>query len=347
MKKKLIGFIALAVISVTLWAQQEAILRDDHPDRYTVVKGDTLWDISNRFLNNPWMWPEIWYVNPQIENPHLIFPGDDITLIYLDDQPRLTVERSEARRVPPGTVKLSPSVHVVPLDEAIPAIPLDAIEAFLSRSRIVSAAELEEAPYVVAGSQGRLLASTGDSVYARGEFPADVNQYGVYRRGDVYTDPETGELLGVQALDIGSVSMKGLEGDIATTEVTRVAEEMRIKDRLLTQEERAVDPNFFPSAPDADVDGVILAVEGGVTQVGKMSVVVINRGEREGLAEGNVLAVYKRGETTRDPVAGDVIQLPDERAGLLMVFRSFEKLSLGLVLEADRPLRINDKVRNP
>lgn len=341
MKKLIIGFVVLFSMNLPSWAQ-EAILRDNHPDRYTVVRGDTLWDISDRFLQNPWMWPEIWHVNPQIQNPHLIYPGDVISLTYLDGKPRITVERGTGR-----TVKLSPTMHVTPLNEAIPAIPLDAIDTFLSKSRIVEAGELEGAPYVLAGGSNRLIVGKGDNLYARGTFADDVAVYGVYRKGDVFVDPDTEEVLGIQALDIGTVEMKAVERDIATTTVTRTTEEVRIADRLLVQEERAIDSSFFPSTPELDIEGKILAVEGGVSQVGKMDVVVINRGEREGVTVGNVFAVYKRGLETRDRVAGGVVRLPEEEAGLLMVFRTFEKVSFGLVLEAEKPISTLDVIRKP
>lgn len=342
MKKLFIGFIVLLSMNLPSWAQ-EAILRDNHPDRYTVVKGDTLWDISDRFLQNPWMWPEIWHVNPQIQNPHLIYPGDVISLIYMDGKPRITVERGNTGR----TVKLSPTMHVTPLAEAIPAIPLDAIDTFLSKSRIVEPGELEAAPYVLAGGSNRLIVGKGDKLYARGTFADNVAVYGVYRKGDVFIDPDTDEVLGIQARDIGTIEMEALERDIATTSVTRTTEEIRIADRLLVQEERAIDSSFFPSSPENDIEGKILAVEGGVTQVGKLDVVVINRGEREGVIVGNVFAVYKRGQETKDRVTGEVVRLPEEEAGLLMVFRTFEKVSFGLVLEAEKPLSTLDVVRKP
>lgn len=354
MKKTLIGILAFSLVSLCVWANstraEEAVLKPSHPDRYIVVKGDTLWDISDKFLQNPWMWPEIWHVNPQISNPHLIFPGDAITLIYLDGKPRLTVERgSEPRsyKMSPGDVKLSPTVHVLPLGDAIPAIPLDAINNFLSRSRILNQGELERAPYVVAGANDRLVLGAGDALYARGDFTSDVPVYGVYRRGDTYVDPETSEVLGYQALDIGTAKLRVRERDIATFAITRTTQEIRVKDRMLPHEERAIDSTFFPSPPEQDINGVIMAVEGGVSQVGKMDVVILNRGEREGLEVGNVLAIYKKANRVRDRVKGDTILLPEERAGLLMVFRTFEKMSFGLVLESDRPLAISDKVRKP
>lgn len=339
MKKRIMGLLG-ACLLLTQAIAEEPQLRDNYPQQHTVVKGDTLWDISNTFLSNPWMWPEIWHVNPQIKNPHLIYPGDVIRLVYLDGKPRITVDRNRV-------VKLSPKVRVVEQGDAIPSISLDKINKFLSRSRIVTAEQLESAPYVVSGESKRLVLGKGDRLYARGDFDDSIAVYGVYRKGETYVDPETGEQLGVQALDIGSGRMRALEGEIATLLMTRTTEEVRVGDRLLTEEQRAIDSTFFPSAPEGEVDATIIAVEGGVTQVGNMDVVVINRGEREGMNVGNVLAVYKVGGTVKDRVKGDTVTLPDERAGLVMVFRTFEKLSLGIVLEADRPLAVRDRVRNP
>lgn len=340
MKKYILGLLGASLMLSQVLAEQPQV-KADYPDHHTVVKGDTLWDISNTFLDNPWMWPEIWHVNPQIENPHLIYPGDIVRLVYFDGQPRLNIDRSNR------VVKLSPEVRVVEHDEAISAIPLDEINNFLSRSRIVSAEQLDSAPYVVAGESQRLVLGKGDRLYARGAFDTTIPVYGIYRKGETYVDPDTKELLGIQAMDIGSGKMRALEDEVATLLMTRTTEEVRVGDRLLVEETRAIDSSFFPSAPSGEIDATIIAVEGGVTQVGKMDVVVINRGERESMAVGNVLAVYKRGGKVKDRLKGDFVTLPDERAGLIMVFRTFEKLSLGLVLEAERPLAIKDLVRNP
>lgn len=344
MKKILMALAAASLISLFSWADN-SVLRQGHPDEYTVKKGDTLWDISATFLNSPWLWPEIWHVNPQIENPHLIFPGDLIRLIYLDGQPRLTLERT--LKMVPGTTKLSPSIRVQDADQAINAIPLDKVDAFLSRSRIVEPGVLEEAPYMLAGQQQRVIVGADDRAYARGIFDPDFTNFGVYRKGQVFKDPETKEILGVYAQGVGTVAISDLHDEVATLDVIRAFEEIRPGDHLLPSEDRAVDSVFYPSAPDDDIKGQIIAVEGGVTQIGKFNVVIINRGEREGLQIGNVLAIYKTGEVVRDRVKGGTIALPDERAGLLMIFRTFEKLSFGLVLEADRALAVNDKVRNP
>ncbi len=340
MKTRILGLLGACLLLGQAMAE-EPQLRPDYPEQHTVVKGDTLWDISNTFLSNPWMWPEIWHVNPQISNPHLIYPGDVIRLVYFDGKPRIVADTSNR------VVKLSPQIRVLDAGEAIPTIPLDKINNFLSRSRIVTQDELDRAPHVVSGEAKRLVLGKGDRLYARGEFDEDISVYGIYRKGQTYVDPQTGEFLGIQAIDIGSGRMRALEGEIATLLMTRTTEEVRVGDRLLSEETRAIDSTFFPSAPSGEVNAQIIAVEGGVTQVGKMSVVVINRGDREGMEVGNVLAVYKRGGTVKDRVKGDSVRLPDERAGLVMVFRTFEKLSLGLVLEADRPLAILDLVRNP
>lgn len=339
MKKRLLGIFALCLLAGHLWAEDPQ-LNSNVPDTYTVVRGDTLWDISGKFLRNPWQWPEIWHVNPQISNPHLIYPGDVIKLVYIDGKPRLTVDRNR-------TKKLSPSVHVIDQDKAISTIPLDRISSFLSRARIVTLEELQKAPYVISGESEHLLSGKGDRVYARGVFDPEINSYGIYRQGEVYKDPQTREVLGVYAADIGAAKMRALDNDIATLLATRSKEEIRTEDRLLVDETRSINSTFTPSSPVDEITGEIIAVEGGVTQVGKMDVVIINRGEREGLVEGNVLAVYKHGAEVRDRVRGDKVVLPDERAGLMMVFRTFEKLSLGLVLEAERPLSVKDKVRNP
>ncbi len=338
MKKTLLGVIAACAIAMAAMAA-DAPFNDNVPDKYTVKKGDTLWDISDLFLRDPWLWPEIWYVNPQIRNPHLIYPGDVISLVYIDGRPRLMLQRGR-------DVKLSPGVKVLPHAEAIPTLPLDIINNFLTRNRVVTQEEADAAPYVVAGHEKRILTGLNDNFYARGEFD-ETPAYGLYRIGEPYVDPETDEMLGIRAQDVGSAKVKTVDGEIATLMATRVVEEVRIGERLLPHEERRLESNFYPSGPDGEIEGVIMAVEGGITQVGHLDVVAINRGEREGLKVGNVLAIFKRGETVKDRIAKDEITLPGERAGLVMVFRTFEKMSYGLVLNAERPLAVNDLVKNP
>ena len=344
------GFIAcLLAVSGIAAEDLNRYLKPGHPDVYTVVKGDTLWDISGKFLERPWLWPEIWRVNPQIDNPHLIYPGDRITLVYVEGQPQLVLERGDAGRtvrMSPGTDKLSPEIRYEPLESAIPTIRLDAIQAFLVQNRIVDPGVLNNAPYVVQGDSERLVLGAGDRLYVRGVLP-ESESFNVVRSGPLYVDPDTQEVLGREATYIGLGQAVAQDDDIATMYMTDTREEVQIGDRVLPTEERRVDSTFFPSAPDTDVDGQIISVFGGVSQVGQFDVVVINRGEREGVAVGNVLAIYKKGALARDRIANETIRLPSERAGLLMVFRTFDKLSYALVMMTERPLAIFDEVRNP
>ena len=346
MRKSLLALLLVAAGSLAQagLAQAEVQLKEGHPDRYTVVKGDTLWDISGKFLSQPWKWPELWHANPQIENPHLIYPGDTLSLVYIDGQPRLVLNRGESR----GTIKLSPKVRTTPMAQAIPTIPLEAINSFLLTNRIVDTAEeFTQKPYVVAGDQESVISGAGSQVFARGAFDEGQSVYNIFRQGKSYTDPETNEFLGINADDIGSGELVAEEGDIATFNLSRTTQEVRPGDRLFISEERAVNSTFMPSEPATDVDGVILDVPRGVNRLGQYDVVTINKGKIDGLSEGNVLAVYKTGETVRDRVTGDSVKIPDQRAGLLMVFRSYEKLSYGLVLYATRDLALMDKVKNP
>lgn len=349
MRKALFGFLSFMLVTFSAHAahhEEASPLRLDHPDRHVVVKGDTLWDISETFLRSPWLWPEIWHVNPQIANPHLIYPGDVISLVYIDGQPRLILERGDGSR----TVKLSPEKRIEPLDTVIPAIPLDAISPFLKRSRVEDRKTLDEAAYVISGHEGRIVSGAGDMLYGR---DGDVgmldlySSYGVYRPGDMYTDPDTGEELGVEALEVGLGKIVGKERDISTMKLSSSDEEIRLKDRMLPTEETKVIPTFFPSAPEGEVNGKIISVLGGVSQVGQYDVVAINRGEREGIEVGNVMAIYHNNGTVVDRVKNELVQLPSERAGILMVFRVFEKMSYGLVLKAQRPLAVMDELRNP
>lgn len=333
--------VALALGAAGVTAQTQ--LREDHPEQYTVQPGDTLWDISARFLKEPWNWPEIWQANPDVENPHLIYPGDVLELTWVDGEPRLShAEDADRDRV----LELSPEVESSPLDTPIPTIPLEAIRSFLSDTRVVDEATLEEAPYIVEGRDRRSITGAGDRVYARGEAePRET--LAVFRRGKRHKDPETGEFLGLEARAVGRGRIADVDGEILSMDLTDSREEIEAKDRLLPTEEREITSQFQPKAPDEEIEGQMIDVEDGVSNIGQYNVVTINRGEREGLESGDVLAVYKRGDQARDPVTDEKLQLPSERAGLLMVFRTYDKLSYGLVLQATRPLELRDEVRNP
>ncbi|USA41784.1 LysM peptidoglycan-binding domain-containing protein [Spongiibacter taiwanensis] len=337
MRKMLLG-LGLVLVSALVQAGDVLSLKAGHPQTYVVKKGDTLWAISGMFLEDPWLWPELWYYNPQVENPHLIYPGDILKLRWIDGRPVLVKDS--------GEVKLTPQMRISDLDDAIPAIPLDVVAPFLTRSRIVSQAELEAAPYVLAGRNGNIVAGAGDYVLGRGQFP-DGSSFGVYRQGQVYVDPLTKEVLGVEAKDIGTAELRSTEGDVSTLMLNRSTEEIRRADRFLPLERRELVARFEPKAPDTEAKGFIIAVEGGVTQIGSMDVVTLNLGERNGLQAGDVMAIFTTGVLVRDPVTNEQIKAPDVRSGVLMVFRTFEKASYALVLKAEQALKVGDRVTPP
>ncbi len=338
MKKVILALLGIWIMVAAIAA--EAPFNNDIPDKYTVKKDDTLWDISAYFLSQPWLWPEIWHVNPQISNPHLIYPGDVISLIYLDGRPRLTVNRGRG-------VKLSPQIKEIDNREPIPALPLDALNSFLTKNRVVEPGVLEAAPYVVAGQEKHLIAGMGDDFYARGDFSNQIGFYGIYRNGGPYVDPKTKELLGIRAEDIGSAKLKLIDSDIGTFGTTRSTQEIRVNDRLLPNEERKIDTTFHPSQPPEKTEGLIISVEGSVNNAGFLDVVALNLGDRDNVKIGNLLATYKTGEVVKDRIVGGFITLPAERSGLLMIFRTFEKMSYGLILKSNRPIEVNDSVKSP
>ena len=334
--------LALALAVTSVFADQ-VVLKDGHPDRYVVVKGDTLWDISARFLEKPWLWPEIWYVNPQIENPHLIYPGDVIKLVYVDGKPQLRVQRGKA------TIKLSPRARAERLDKAIPTIPIDAIQQFLSRPLVVDKDELAKAAYVVSSAGEHLITGAGDRIYVRNLTDEGYTRFNAFRPGDTYTDPATGEILGYEAIYLGDGNIERF-GDPSTIRLIRTTREVNIGDRVLPITREDAQPYFQPHAPATDLDGTIISVLDGVSQIGQYQIVVLNRGTREGVDVGTVLAVHQTGELIADQVSEEknaVVRLPDERAGLLMVFRTFDKVSFGLVMKATSALHVGDKVRSP
>lgn len=334
--------LSLALITCSVFADQ-VVLKDGHPDRYVVVKGDTLWDISGRFLNSPWLWPEIWHVNPQIENPHLIYPGDLIALVYIDGQPQLRIQRGTG-----GTYKLSPKARVERLDTAIPTIPVDAIQQFLTQPLVAEEDVMKTAPYVLSSADEHLITGIGDRVYAMGIDDSKGSQYNIFRPGDPYIDPDTDELLGYEAKFIGDASVERF-GEPATLELTRTNREVNIGDRLAPMSQEDVYAYFTPHAGDEKLEGKIISVVDGVTQIGQYQIVVMNRGEREGVDVGTVFAVYQTGHKIPDQVSRSKkeVKLPDERAGLVMVFRTFEKVSFGLIMKAESALHVGDKIKNP
>jgi hypothetical protein len=324
-------------------------LAPDHPDEYVVAKDDTLWDISSRFLQDPWLWPELWQINPAIKNPHLIYPGDIIRLEYIEGKPVVTVTRgNDASALP--MVKLSPGARYSPLETAIPTIPIDAIKQFLLHPRIVSEEDLTNSPYIVATTEGHLISGTGDKLYARGlDAEADGHSYNIVRQGKLYRDPvDPKRILGREAIDVANADVTAT-GDPSTLLITRANREVLKGDRLLAPLDEELDQHFTPRVPETGVNGQIISVLDGVSRIGRLQTVVINRGKQDGLEVGHVLAVYRTGDTVRDTVGSgkDKVKLPNERAGTLMLVRLFDNISYALVMEATRDLRILDTVNNP
>lgn len=325
-------------------------LNPSHPDRYTVVRGDTLWDIAGRFLKSPWRWPDVWHVNPQVKNPHLIYPGDELTLSY--DVNGAPVIKRTKRGHP--TVKLSPGLRKERIDRAIPTIPLDAIQQFLSKPLAVGEKELQAAPYIVQPADEHVVAGAGDRLYVRGLKEEGRANYSIFRPGDAYekhilNEGEKPEILGYEALYVGEATVARF-GDPSTVLITSTDRESRAGDRLLPLADDDVSENFMPHAPRGDIDATLISVVDGVAQIGQHQIVVIDSGSREKIDVGAVLAVYTRGQTVPDnisPERGDKVKLPDERSGTILVFRVFEKVSFALVMDATSPLHTLDAVRNP
>lgn len=314
------------------------VLNPDHPERYVVKKGDTLWDISAMFLRDPWYWPEIWQVNPQVENPHLIYPGDVLILVYIDGKPQIRMERGG------DTDRLSPQIRSEDLNEAIRTIPLSAIGAFLSKGAVLSNEQIKRLPHVTAIRDGHLVAGSGNDVYVRGNIEAEQG-YSIIHIGDPLIDPDDGARVGYQGIFTGEGSItRG--GDPATLRITRSKRETLTGDRLL-QQDFDIPLQFVPRSPERDVDGRIIYVAGGVALIGQYQVVVMNRGSKHGLEAGHVLTVWQAGETVRDRQAGGMVLLPDESAGTVMVFKTYDRISYGLIMEATSEMHILDKVKNP
>lgn len=338
--------LALGAAAGSLFAQQGGgiPLNPSHPDRYVVKPGDTLWDISAMFLQKPWYWPEIWYVNPQIQNPHLIYPGDVLSLAYVNGQPQIQVTRGTT-----GTERLSPRIREEQLNAAITTIPYNVIEPFLSKGLVLSRDEIDKLPYIVALRDQHLIGASGNEAYVRGDVSAPGATYTVVHVGDKLVDPDDGKVLGYEGVYVadGRVSRAG---DPATLELNNSQREVLEGDRLVTQN-APLPLSFEPKAPDRPVEGRIIHVVDGVTQIGQYQVVVLNRGKRDGLAPGNVLTVWQAGDKVKDRtnpgVFGSKVQLPDEKAGTVMVFKTYDRMSYALVMQAQGPIHTLDKVRNP
>ncbi|MBI3479436.1 MAG: LysM peptidoglycan-binding domain-containing protein [Nitrosomonadales bacterium] len=336
-------------------------IRNDAPDRHVVVKGDTLWDISGKFFKDPWKWPHIWGINKDtIKNPHWIYPGD---MIYIDRrngtlhigqvetqaggqtvQEKETAADSQAESETGGVVRLSPKIRENPSShDAIPSIPANVIAPFLTQPLVVETDELKDAPALIGAREGRVILGKDDIGFAK-NLPADKgSKWQIYRPGKTFTDPDTGEVLGVEAIYLGKGEVKNF-ADVSTVAITHSVQEIYAGDRLvLPMIEEA--NNYLPRAPESNISSRVISVYGGVSQGGQNSIITLDKGMRDGLANGHVLALYRKGEVVKNE--GQNYTLPDERYGLVFVFRVFNKVSYALVMQTKLPVQLLDRANTP
>jgi hypothetical protein len=334
---------------------------------YTVVRGDTLWDISDRFLKKPWLWTEIWGYNPQIYNPHLIYPGDVLALEYVNGKPTLVLTRNGTpipRNAPAlgaanpvvldadgnpiadagARERLSPRIRSESLDDAIPTISGDSIQQFLVHPRVVDAATLERAPYIVGNYDNRLISAVGHQVFARGQMNRDQTNYGLYRRSKELRDPVNGALLGYEVTHVADAKLLNI-GDPSTLAITRNKMETMAGDLLLPTNDGTITHTYVPRLPELRGDGRIVSLVNAISQSGRDQVIVLNVGTDSNIKEGDVLAIESRGNEIIDPLGRggyEHVTLPNQRTGVVMVFKAFDKVSYGLVMESTRPVMVND-----
>lgn len=369
MYRTIITLLSLSCLSLSVQAE-DIPLQNNHPDRHVVVKGDTLWGISGKFLKNPWQWPKVWQMNrAQIKNPHLIYPGDVIVLDTTGGNPQLRLLRE--------TITLKPGIIEEPLaKEAILSLPPNVIGPFLTQPLLIENDALDKAPRIVGAQDNRLVLSPGTRIYIKDLVETDKTFWNIYRAGAVLKDPDTNEVLGTEAIYLGDTRITKF-GNPASADIVKVKEEIFTKDRLVVASE-GFKEGFIPHAPEGNINGRIIKIYGGVAEAGPKTVVAINRGSRDGLEEGHVLAISRHGQIIKDPeytreqakidkklarenknasstkktanpntlMLGE-LKLPDERVGLLMVFRTFDRVSYGLIMQASDAVHTLDTVHTP
>ena len=335
-------------------------LAPDAPDSYTVKTGDTLWDISKLFLKSPWRWPELWGMNlEQIRNPHLIYPGQLLVLARADGRARLRLGQAVGAGGAAGTVKLSPRVRSNTYgQDAIASIPFNLIEPFLNEALIFQGDELAAAPRIVATQEGRVLLARGDTAYVRGEL-GNQRDYRIFREAKPLRDPTTGEILGFEANFVGAAEYLR-QGETRTDAdgqpeivpasfgVTLIRQEAGVGDRLAPAPVREY-TNYAPHAPQAPIAGQIVSIYGDALTAGQNQIVALNKGSADGIERGHVLALWRNGRRTIDPTDASrpAIKLPDERHGMLFVFRVFERMSYALILSVKDPVSPADRFTQP
>ncbi|OGS74937.1 MAG: peptidoglycan-binding protein [Gallionellales bacterium GWA2_55_18] len=348
--RKIISLICFLLPTLAFAAQPDVHpeLRSDAPDQHVVVKGDTLWDISGKFFKDPWQWQYIWGMNKDaIKDPHWIYPGDVIVLdrasgtLRIGGSPAIsTVSASSSGNV----VKLSPKARAGNSDhDAIPSIPANVIGPFLSQPLVVEENTLKDSPTLIGAREGRVILGTHDICFIKG-LPSDKGgKWQVYRPGKPLIDPDTKEILGTEAIYLGDVEATNF-AEVSTATITRAIQEINKGDRLVAPPGKVANA-YLPRAPGSKISTRIISVYGGVSQAGQNAVVTLNKGSRDGLEAGHVLALFHKGEVAKNE--GKEYTLPDERYGLVFVFRVFDKVSYALVMQTRLPVQLLDRAQTP
>ncbi len=350
---------------LTLSHADEITLNPNPPEKYTVLKGDTLWDISGKYLKHPWQWKTLWESNSQIKNPNLIYPNDTIYFRIINGKPSLSLSRPQTIQTDKPCIlkpreyekgresflldknnKVLPCARESELEKPVNLIPHERIAAFLTSPKVVNEKELENAPYVVGFHEGHLMAGVGDKIYVKGLGETTTNNFTLYRAGETYYDSDTHGILGYEAKYIANATMQN-DGDPATLIITKGSHEIRSGDRIMQSPEVENTLNFFPHPPEKPLFGHIVGVMDARALIGLYSVIIIDKGSVDGLIAGHELTIYQKGKRIVDPVKDNAeeVQLPDEIAGKIMIFRPFEHLSYALVMEAKHDIHRSDEVR--
>jgi hypothetical protein len=336
------GSVLLVLVAVGISDPSPAVeLQPQHPYRYRVVEGDTLWSIAGRFLRRPWEWPLIWHENRRITNPDAIYPGDVILLEEVGGQPYLRLET--------GSDPLEPRVRVTPLENPIPVIPTEVIRPFLSHPRVVSVDALERLPYVVDLAEEHVMGCPGNQALVRAIPTTKPVDYVIFRAGDRYQDAETGESLGQEALFVAEAVLEQ-PGDPATVRLTRAEKEVRSGDHVMPARSEEIGYGYPLQPAKPGMKGHIIGVMDGVSQIGQFSIVALDRGRVNGVVAGQVFEIWQQGSTIRDSVRpgfGHSLSAPEQRAGLLMVFLPYERVSFALVMKAEQFIHVQDIIRAP
>jgi hypothetical protein len=344
---RIISALILAVTAVCASAAEPLKLVDNPPDRHVVVRGDTLWGISGKFLKEPWRWPEIWNMNrEEIKNPHLIYPGQVVYLDRSGKTPRLRLGKPV--KSGSGTVKLQPHIYSDPVQQAIPSIPPNQIEPFLSQPLVVEQGELDTVPRIVAGPEYRGMMGNGDQAFATAIPDASVVRWNVFRPGKPLIDPDTGATIGYEAFFLGNANLVQ-PGEPAALQITVAKEEIMRGDRLIPAPPVNI-ISYVPHRPDHEVAARVMTIYGGVNEGGRASIVSLNRGKNDGLEVGHVLALFRNriaSAIDQDTMRRVDTPIPEERYALVFVFRVFNGVAYALVLESSKPVTIGDYARNP